>query len=80
MKNVTRHHTTLNSLERLPSSANGNPRFKCLFNGVSCQTGVDSSLGYKMQNFIGKNVIVTIGTHYGKATLNSIKEMVNNAE
>lgn len=72
MKNITRHTGTLEVITRLPSSANGNPRYLLRVDGFTCRTAVDSSLGYKVTNFDGKRVTATIGTHYGKATLNSV--------
>lgn len=77
MKNVSRHHGTLRVLGRLPSSRNGNPRYRVAIldhadTGPSCVTAVDCSLGYTVQNLDGRQVIATIGTHYGRATLDSV--------
>ena len=41
--------------------------------GVTCCTAVDSSYGYAVTNFDGKQVEATIGTHYNTATLNTLK-------
>jgi len=73
MKNVTRHIGKLEIVRRLPSSANGNPRYLVYVAGFTCRTAVDSSLGYSVTNFDGKNVVATIGTHYGVATLDSVQ-------
>lgn len=73
MKNITRHIGTLEIIERLPSSANGNPRYLLRVDGCTCRTAVDSSHGYSVPNFDGRRVEATIGTHYGSATLNTIK-------
>lgn len=73
MKDVSRHIGTLNIIERLPNSTNGNPRFLLQVSGATFRTAVDSSHGYEVQNYEGKRVEVTIGTHYGKATLISLK-------
>lgn len=73
MKNITRHTGTLEVIERLPSSTNGNPRYLLRIDGVTCRTAVDSSYGYSITNYEGKQVEATIGAHYGKATLNSVK-------
>jgi len=73
MKNVTTHRGPLLNLERLGSSRNGNPRFRMYIGGFHCVTQPDSMLGYEVQNYRGKDVVATIGTHYGKATLNSIR-------
>jgi len=73
MKNITQHTGTLEILSRLPSSINGNPRYLIKVDGFTCKTPVDSSYGYCVTNYEGKQVQATIGTHYGTATLNSLK-------
>ena len=73
MKNLSRHIGILSIIQRLPSSVNGNPRYLLSVNGATCRTAVDSSYGYSVTNFDGKQVEATIGTHYGSATLNSLK-------
>jgi len=72
MKNVTRHTGKLEIIERLPASRNGNPRFLLRIDGWTCRTQVDSSAGYEVQNYDGKTITATIGTHYGVATLDLI--------
>lgn len=74
MKNITRHVGLVEILERLPSSVNGNPRYLLKVDGHTCRTAVDSSHGYSVTNYDGKQVRATIGTHYGRATLNSIEK------
>jgi len=73
MKNITRHHGTLEIIRREKNSVNGNPRYYIYVGGVNCYTSPDSSLAYEVPNYIGKNVVVTIGIHYGRATLDSIE-------
>lgn len=73
MKNITGHTGTLEIIERLPSSKNGNPRYLLRVDGITCRTAPDSMHGYAVPNFDGKRVAVTIGTHYGHATLNSVR-------
>lgn len=73
MKNVSIHVGTLEIIERLPSSKNGNPRYLLRVDGITCRTAPDSSLGYAVPNFDGKRVAATIGTHYGRDTLNSVR-------
>jgi hypothetical protein len=73
MKNVSRHQGKLEVLKRLPSSLNGNPRYLIRVDGFTCKTAVDSGYGYCVTNFDGKEVIAYIGTHYGTATLDSLK-------
>lgn len=72
MKNITKHNGKLEIIRRLTSSVNGNPRFEISVDGFTCVTGVDSMHGYEVQNLDGKQVSATIGTHYNKATLESI--------
>lgn len=74
MKNISRHFGKLEVVDRLPSSVNGNPRYLVRVAGFTCRTPVDSMLGYMIKNFDNKEVEATIGTHYGFATLNSVKE------
>lgn len=73
MNNLSTHIGTLEHLERMPNSRNGNPRYRAYIAGVNFVTAVDSMHGYELPNFEGKRVCVTIGTHYGRATLKSIK-------
>lgn len=73
MRNISRHTGTLEVIQRLPSSTNGNPRYLLRIAGFICKTAVDSSLGYCVTNFDGKQVTATIGTHYGSATLDALK-------
>jgi hypothetical protein len=73
MKNISTHIGTLEVIKRLPSSYFGNPRYLLSINGITCKTSVDSSYGYSVTNFDGKQVEASIGSHYGSATLNSLK-------
>ena len=82
MRNITKHTGKLEILGRMPQSVNGNPRFECLLhkdekdsleNAVRFYTAPDSSFGYSIENHRGKKITVTLGTHYGKTTLNSIE-------
>lgn len=75
MKNLTKHTGLFEIIERLPSSKNGNPRYLVRVDGFTCRTPVDSQIGYSAQNFDGQIVSATIGTHYGVATLASIKKI-----
>lgn len=72
MKNLTRHTGTLEIVERLPQSRNGNPRYLARVDGYTFATAVDSTHGYSLPNYEGKRVIITIGQHYGRVTLISI--------
>lgn len=73
MKNISRHAGKLEVLERMPSSRNGNPRYRLYIAGFHCVTAPDSSYGYSVKNFEGKQVVATIGTHFGRATLDSVE-------
>ena len=72
MKNITNHRGNLEVIKRLDSSANGNPRYLLRVDGWTCRTAVDSSHGYSVTNYDGKQVRATIGTHYGVATRESV--------
>ena len=82
MKNITRHTGKIRLIERLKNSRDVNPQFilgviddpeKGL--GWTFRTPKDSMLGYKIKNYIDRDVdvTVTIGTHYNTCTLNSIE-------
>ena len=83
MKNITQHTGKLRLIERLPNSRNGNPRYLCAIMGQqpnnnlgrTFRTQVDAMHGYEVQNYFDRDiaVTVTIGTHYGHPTLNTIQ-------
>lgn len=73
MKNITRHTGILSVVERCASSTNGNPRYLVMLDGYTAKTMVDSSLGYSVTNFEGKNVEADIGTHYGTRSIDHVK-------
>lgn len=75
MKNISRHIGVVESVTRMPSSSNANPRFRVYVAGVSCCTTPDSSYGYMIQNLLGKKVEVLVGTHYGICQIDSIREI-----
>jgi len=74
MKNITRHTGIVSDIKRLPSSYIGNPRYSFMIDGYKVVTAVDSMHGYGITNYENKRVTVTIGTHYNRLTLDSIKE------
>ena len=41
--------------------------------GYTARTMVDSSLGYAITNFEGKNVEALIGTHYGTRSIDEVR-------
>ena len=73
MKSITRHSGILEIIERLPQSTNGNPRYLFTIDGYTAATMVDSHYGYELPNHDGKRVTVTLGSHYGRLSLNSIE-------
>lgn len=74
MKNVTKHTGTLHIIERDNNSGNnGNPRYVVTLDGYTCRTAIDSSLGYSITNYDGKEVSALIGTHYGTVTIENVK-------
>ena len=83
MKNITKHKGKIRLIERLDNSGYGNPQFILgVFDdpisglGWTFKTPKDSMLGYEIQNYIDKDieVTVTLGTHYNTCTLNSIEK------
>ena len=75
MKNVTQHTGTLENVQRFDTSRNGNPRYTTTVDGYTFYTGVDSSHGYSITNYAGKPVVVTIGYHRGKVTLQGARKV-----
>ena len=79
MKHISQHTGTLRIIERLNNSVNGNPRYLCYVDetgeghGVSFYTAPDSMHAYGITNYRDKPVTVSIGSYYGKPTLNDIK-------
>ena len=73
MKNITRHTGTLEIVERMRRSTNGNPRYRVRVDGWTCVTRPDSQMAYNLQKFDGKQVHATIGTHHGVATLGDVQ-------
>lgn len=74
MKNVTKHTGILTIIERDKNNGtNGNPRYVCTLDGITCRTAVDASLGYSITNFDGKMVTAYIGTHYGTVTIGGVR-------
>jgi len=83
MKNITKHKGKIRLIERLENSKYGNPQFilgviddPIRGLGWTFKTPKDSMLGYEIQNYIDKDieVTVTLGTHYNTCTLNSIEK------
>jgi hypothetical protein len=78
MKNITRHTGTLRIVKRMKNSYLGNPQFMVFVDesdeghGVRFRTAANSSHAYGIENYEGQRVTVTVGTHYGCATLNTI--------
>lgn len=66
---------TLTDCERMPSSANGNPRYRVVIGGEIFVTAPNSSLGYTITNYRENNVAATWRILRGKATLQSIEKV-----
>lgn len=66
---------TLTDCERMPSSVNGNPRYRVVIGGKIFVTAPDSSLGYTITNYRGDTIIATWRILRGKATLQSIEKV-----
>ena len=73
MKNISRHTGILKVVKREQSSSNGNPRYCIIIDGITCYTAPDSMIAYGITNHDDKLVEATIGTYYGKPTINSVK-------
>ena len=76
MKNTTVHTGILEIIQRERSSVNGNPRYQVRLDGYTAKTSVDSSLGYSITNYDGKQVTAHIGLYYGVRTIDNVKEAV----
>lgn len=74
MKNIETVTGILECANRFDTSRNGNPRYTGCVNGYEFFTGVDSSHGYSITNYVGYLVTVTIGQHRGKTTLKHIEK------
>ena len=75
MRSISRHTGVLSIVGRLDNSKHGNPRYKAVVDGWAFVTAPDSSYGYEIPNHASKTVTVTLGTHYGRLTLNSIERI-----
>jgi hypothetical protein len=79
MKNLSHIQGKLVILKRERNSLNGNPRYLAAIvdqsgNGFTFKTRPDSMMAYSLRNYEGKEVVATLGTHYGTCTLASIAE------
>tara|TARA_R110000764_G_scaffold22949_1_gene56612 strand:+ start:220 stop:447 length:228 start_codon:yes stop_codon:yes gene_type:complete len=72
MKNRINHTGALQVIERLDNSSNGNPRYRAEVGGLEFVTATDSMLGYSITNLEGKAVAITVGSHYGRITLDTM--------
>ena len=64
---------TLKILGRLPSSINGNPRYRLTVGDIECCTSPDSGLAYSITNHNGDEVVATVGLHYRRMTIHNVK-------
>lgn len=65
----------LSSVERFDTSTFGNPRYIAVIDGEVFYTGVNSSMGYSISNYVGKNVSIEWGIKRGKKTIVDICEV-----
>lgn len=80
MKNVITVTGKLQIIEKLKNSTMGNPKYLVgvvddNHNLATFYTATNSSHGYSITNYEGKNVEVTLKTVRGKPTLQTIKEI-----
>lgn len=71
---MKKHTGTLKLLNRMKSSINGNPRYSGIIqdeNGdlIEFCTKPDCSIGYKITNYLDKQVRIEIGPYRGKDSL-----------
>lgn len=66
---------TIESIERLPSSRNGNPRYLVhTADGEVYRTNPDSALAYDLPGDVGKTVQAVVGERYFKPVIYSYEE------
>jgi hypothetical protein len=73
MKNITSHTGTLTLVKRMKNSLNGNPQFLLECDGYRFRTEANSMCAYSISNYFDQVVNITIGTHRGCLTLDTIK-------
>ena len=73
MNNITPHKGTLTLIKRLKNSYVGNPQFMLNCDGYNFRTQANSMIAYGISNYLDKEVTVTLGTHRGCLTLDTIK-------
>lgn len=59
----------LTGVERMRSSRNGNPRYRCRIGDDTYQTPPDSQIAYTLPSLEGSTVEAHVGPYYGKPTL-----------
>lgn len=72
MKNITRHTGKLRIVGRMKNSKYGNPQFMLSCDGYQFRTQANSSIAFVIENYINKEVTITIGTFRNCLTLNTI--------
>tara|TARA_R110000822_G_scaffold110124_1_gene240137 strand:+ start:779 stop:1006 length:228 start_codon:yes stop_codon:yes gene_type:complete len=73
MNNITQHKGTLTLIGRVKNSYVGNPQFMLNCDGCNFRTQANSMIVYCINNYLDKEVTVTLGTHRGCLTLDTIK-------
>ena len=72
MKNITGHKGILKMVKRMNNSRMGNPQFMLECDGYKFRTQANSMQAFGIEFYVGKEVIVYIGTHRNCLTLDSI--------
>lgn len=72
MKSITQHKGTLKLVKRMNNSTMGNPQFMLECDGYQFRTKANASIGYNIDRYIDKEVIVSIGVHRTCLTLDTI--------
>ena len=73
MRNTYTITGTLRIIDRLKNSYYGNPRYLVSIGDVVCCTAPDANLAYGITNHRDKPVIATVGTHYNRLTIDTLK-------
>lgn len=81
MKNVKTYKGRILSIDRLPSSTNGNARFSVTIaadgNVTTVRTSVDSGWADNVKNLReGDLVTIEAGIHFGHLTIDSIERVI----
>lgn len=65
---------TVNAIERLPNSTNGNPRYCVRISGGAFYTAPDSDIAYGIEQYLNKRVTIEWRYWYKRPTITAIME------